>query len=150
MPGYEWKTQVRIVPQNGLEETIVFATAFSDAGGPVRVDLRYEEVIVEREDVNRVLRPLRLGFRVSPDFTFDIVTTVDQANLAKIANRLMSPDFNLFLSLDAGVVEREIEMTRAPSPDPLGGKTANGARFRLGTECIELIDEIPDIGTGSW
>lgn len=148
--GYSWDVQVRMVPLDGAEETLDLMSVMSDASGPNRVRLRYEPEIEEDENLNYRLVQTRFGYRVEVELFFDIVTMADHENLTTIANRLMDPRWTVYLSLDGGTTERVVLMDRAPSPAPLRGKTTAGARYSLGLQCRDLIDELVPIGSGSW
>ena len=125
-------------------------SVMTDASGPTRVVLRYTQEVDEEENLNFRIVQTRFGFRPEVDLFFDIVTMADQENLTKIANRLMSPLWTVFLSLDGGTTERVVLMDRPPSPEPLRGKTNVGARYRLGLKARDLITDLVPIASGSW
>lgn len=148
--GYAWQPQVRYSPLNGIEETVDLLAAFTDIGGPERTGLRYKPEIRDREDITLADRRRILGFRVSLEFRFIITTMADQAALAKMTNRLISPNWDCYFSLDGGVTERVMKLETEPSPRPINNKPFLGAKFRVKLESRDLAEEFPTIGSGTW
>jgi hypothetical protein len=67
----------------------------------------------------------------------------------------MSPDWTVYLSMDGGVTERQVFLSRMDGPDALAGKTYIGGRFLLGLTTTEVFPEMPEFGgigfgLGNW
>lgn len=140
-----------MTPQDGPVETVDLTTAFSKTV-LIGTDPRYREVIENRENLNRGLRPLLIGYRPEIRLIFEITdTTNDHPILGKIHRRLMDAYWMVELDLVNNGMFREIMIRRAASPKPLGKKTVVGARHELRVQCKDPIDRYPDIGPGtSW
>jgi len=154
MSGYKRDIVMRIVPRNGTEAVYWFEDQLTDAGGHTRCAVRYPETMTVREDINRNLRPVVFGVRPEVDIECQIATMADQAFLSGIEDALLRPrEYSVFLSLDGGVVEREVVLASGTMPDPLRGKTYVGARFQLSLRCKSLVQRKPvmmtDPGTGA-
>lgn len=147
MTGYKWDPVWRFVPQNGRSSVLVQASAFTDLGGHVKADVKYKLDSEDRDDVNRVLRPLNFGFRPEVRFSYSIFTMEDQANLATIANALIDPAIDVYLSMDGRVTERRVVLVDAPSPKAVRNKTVIGADFELSVRCADLLDVLPNMAT---
>jgi len=145
--GYEWQPIFRMVPDDGPEQVIVLRSSLTDVGGPGRIRLAYRPVFTRAEDVNRRLAFQRFGFRAAVGIAAEVATMADQAALATILSRLHSDQWRIYLSLDGGVVEREVELASNSGPDAIAGKVSVGASFELGLEAIDLIDTIPAMMT---
>jgi len=153
MSGYKWDPVFRVVPVNGSETVYWLADRLTDCGGHNRIVLRYVESQNIREDINRSLRPVVFGLRPEVEIECQIFSMADQFFLAEIESALLQPrDYAVYLSLDGGVVERQVVLSRVSNPEPLAGKTIVGAVFRLGLRCVDLIATKPammtDPGTG--
>jgi len=148
MSGYKRDIVMRLVPKNGGETVYWFEDQLTDAGGHTRCTVRYPETMTMREDINRNLRPVIFGVRPEVDIECQIATMADQAFLAGIEDALLRPrEYQVFLSLDGGVVEREVVLASGSMPDPLRGKTYVGARFQLSLRCKSMIDRKPVMTT---
>mgnify|MGYP001176765727 CR=1 FL=1 len=144
MPGYIWDPVVRIVPRNGTDIVYWFADELTDVKGATKIALRYVEEFENHEDVNRSLRPIVFGLRPEVDITCVILSMEDQRFLADIESALLLPrDYDVFLSLDGGVVERQVVLAKAIDFEPIRGKTVIGASFTLSLKCVDLIDQRP-------
>ena len=154
MTGYEWRPAFRMTPENGAVEMVRLCEALTDLGGPVSVQIRYVAVIRMREDVNRDLRPHRLGFRVEVDMDCTVRTMEDSGWLTTIAGWLMDRTKVVELSLDDEVTWREVVLRKWEGPRAVAGKTFAGASYGLDVSCKTLIEAPPDIssgsGTGVW
>ncbi len=153
--GFRWWPVLRCVPDNGAEETIDLRAVLTDLGGPMKTDAKYSALQERRETINRRIVPAPFGFRAEIILTLDILTMADAANWTKIVNRCMSPDWTVYLSMDGGVTERQVFLSRMDGPDPLGGKTHVGGRFLLGLTTAEVFPEMPNFGgigfgLGNW
>jgi len=154
MSGYKWDPVFRVVPVNGAETVYWLADRLTDCGGHNRIRLRYVESQNIREDLNRSLRPVVFGLRPEVEIECQIFSMADQAFLSEIESALLQPrDYAVYLSLDGGVVERQVVLSSVSNPEPLAGKTIVGAVFRLGLRCVDLIATKPammtDPGTGA-
>lgn len=144
--GYSRYCVLRMVPRNGEAETLDLMAAFTDADGPVRVDESHVMDRASRRDVNRRNRGRIFGYRWRVRLTFHVLDMTDQAWLAQIVNRAADSDeWSLYLSVDAGSTEEQVELTSHDGPDPIGGKTVVGAAYALGFESVDLLDEVPNI-----
>jgi hypothetical protein len=152
MPGYEWWPMLKITHPNRSDVVIDMRYDFAYAGGPVRVHgPNYALQTLEREDINRAQYARSLGIRVSAGLEFAIGDDMeDHQFIVRIVNAALDPESTLALSLDGGAVYRRVVLTAHDGPDAFGGKTFAGARYRLDFRCADLIDEVPEIGTGSW
>lgn len=147
MTGYKRDTVFRIVPQAGRERLIICNQAFSDAGSETKAEVTYKPEAESRDDVNHRHVPVLFGYRPEVKFEFFIGTMEDHENLAAIAQSLMDPSVDVFLSLDGRITEREVVLVTPPSPKATKNKTVGGATFDLGVSCVELIDRIPAMAT---
>ena len=148
MAGYLWDPVVRITPKNGADIVYWFSDQLTDLGGHTRIAVRYPEVKTDREDINRSLRPIVFGVRPEVDIDCTIFSMADQAFLATIQSALLSPaDYDVFLSLDGGVVERQVVINRNNPPTPIAGKTVLGATVQLQVRCKDLIAQMPAMNT---
>lgn len=144
MSGYKRDVVIRIVPRNGSETVYWLEDRLTDAGGHTRCQVRYPETMIMREDINRNLRPVVFGIRPEVEIEAQILSMADQLCLAEIEDALLRPNaYNVYLSLDGGVVEREVVLGSGSFPDPLRGKTYIGAKFSLAMRCKSLITRKP-------
>lgn len=151
MAGYTWTPYFRLTPTDGAVEVVDLSATGITTPGQLSVDLRHQPVVEKREDVNRRVRPLRLGYRCEATLRFYVGGDMsDAAKLAKVANALLSDAYTVELSLDGGTTYREVWLRDWKGPKPADGKTFAGAEYDLRVECVDLIDEIPAIGSGSW
>jgi len=153
--GYAWHPVIRCVPDNGAEETIDLRTVLTDLHGPMKTDAKYAAIQERRETINRRIVPAPFGFRAEIILTLDILTMADAAHWTKIVNRCMSTNWAVYLSMDGGITERQVFLSRMDGPDPLGGKTHVGGRFLLGLTTVEAFAEMPEFGgigfgLGNW
>lgn len=144
MGGYRWYPRVRIVPANGNEQQLDLSALMTDAGGPVLINVDYPQDRQDRIDVDRRADQTSFGFRPRVRMTFDINAMADHEHLAKIVQALhRTMDRQVFLSLDGGITEREMQMSRTPAPRPFNRKTIAGARYELELEAKDLLEEYP-------
>ena len=148
--GYKWDVRVRIDPVNGDDVSLNLMTLLTDVLGPAFVQLAYVPDIVQRETVNQNQDHFIRGFRPTVTLLFDVTQMNDQATLAQILNALAAPDCDVFLSLDGGTTERRVTLTKNIGPVALGGYTHTGARYSISVEAVDLIQTLPDIGSGTW
>jgi hypothetical protein len=152
MPGYEWWPVCRIDHSDKASVTIDLREDMQFVDGPLRViGPNYAIVRTDREDVNRSLRPMFHGYRVSFELDFAVGDDMgDHDLLARIVSAFMDARYVVSMSLDGGVTFRRVTLSRYDGPDPIAGKTFAGATFRLGFRCADLIDEIPSVASGQW
>ena len=144
--GYRFDPWVRYTPKAGRPEEVWLFGAFTDARGPVWCRPDYRPDTVRRVDVNRRVSRLERGIRCVVDFRFEIAAIADQTNFAKLMSRLGRPDlWKVELSLDGGIVWREIKRSSVDGPDPLAGKPFVGARYQTQVECVDLLPDYPDM-----
>lgn len=144
MSGYKWDPVFRVVPKNGPETIYWLTDRLTDIGSHTKIVLRYVEAMKTREDINRSLRPVMFGLRPEVEIECVILSMADQSFLAEIESALLDPmTYNVFLSLDGGVVEREVVLSNVSNAEPLSGKTVIGATFRLSVRCVDLIQRKP-------
>lgn len=146
--GYAWDVQVRITPANGAPVVLVLRTAMPWAGGAVDVDVSAPELVSEtRETINRVRRDLVLGYRQKIKLTCVVGGDMaDHAILARILTALLDPTKTVALSLDGGIVWRDVILDGAPKgPTPLGGRSRAGASFVLPLVTTLLSSEVDPI-----
>ena len=142
MSGYKRDIVIRVVPMNGAESFHWFADRLTDIGGHVRCTPSYTRQMRMREDLNRIKRPVVFARRVAVSIEVFIATMADQWFLQEIEEALDDTQkYSVFLSLDGGVVEREIVWgdDQGMSPMPLRGKTIAGATFTLNVQTKEPI-----------
>ena len=153
MSGYRWDPVFRVAPINGAETIYWLSDRLTDVGGHTRIGLRYPESMNVREDINRSLRPVVYGIRPEVEISCVILSMADHLFLAEIESALLQPhSHHVYLSLDGGVVEREVVLASVSNAEPLRGKTILGATFSLRVRCVDLIGRKPammtDPGTG--
>jgi hypothetical protein len=153
MSGYRRDPVIRIIPRNSPEEVYWFTDNLTDVGSHTRIMLHYELIQQMREDINRSLRPIIYGWR--PEVTIDCViwSMTDQLFLSRIEEALSDRDgYDVFLSIDGGVVYRRVILMEGADAKPISGKTVVGASFSLAMKCVDLISRRPammtDQGTG--
>jgi hypothetical protein len=167
MPGYKRDIVMRVVPLNGAETIHWFADRLTDLGVHQRCNVTYPRSMQMREDINRVLRPVVYAKRAIVQIEVLMVSMEDQWFLEEIAEALDDTDnYSVFLSLDGGVVEREVVWggESGISPMPISGKTVVGATYMLSLQTKEPIgprgpmmtdpaigmEFLPDGGMESW
>lgn len=150
--SYQWQPLVRITPDNGAVETIDLRTGMTYLGRPVKCAPKWTPATEMREDVNRSARVRVDGVRIDVEFDFDIGGTsmADHEVLSRIVNTLLAQSALVELSLDNGATYREVVLLKYTGPDPFRGKTIAGARFQLDLRCVDLVDEVAPIRSGSW
>jgi hypothetical protein len=134
MPGYKRDIVMRVVPVNGAETIHWFADRLTDLGVHVRCGVTYPRSMRMREDINRVLRPVVYAKRAMVEIEVLIVSMADHWFMEEIAEALDDPaNYSVFLSIDGGVVEREVVWggESGIAPQPIRGKTVVGATFML-------------------
>jgi len=145
-----------MTPGDGDVETLDFTTDFLDGSSPrtvlMRAQPQYPEVQDSRENVLREARPLQIGYLPVVEMEFHVTDMATHHPLiAQFLSRLMDPYWTVELSLDNGTTYREIVLKRAPSFEPIGGKTVAGARMVMTVQARSPILTYPDIGSGtSW
>lgn len=148
MSGYRWDPVFRVSPVNGGDTYYWLSDRLSDVGSHTRINLRYVESMNTREDVNRSLRPVVFGLRPEVDITCAIWTMADQAFLSEIESALLDTSYyRVYLSLDGGVVYRQVVMASATNAEPINGKTIVGAQFTIRVRCVDLITRRPAMAT---
>ena len=148
MSGYKWDPVWRIVPRNGGETVYWMSDELTDCKGHNKITLQYAESMNIREDINRSLRPVVHGVRPEVEIECQIFTMDDQAFLANIESALLLPNhYNVFLSLDGGVTEREVVIKGVSNPTAIRGKTVLGATFTIAVRCVDLIPRRPAMMT---
>lgn len=148
--GYEWYPILRMSPENGSDVTINFRQEFTDANGPTKTHVGHSLERDLREDVNRSLRATYHGFRPEARLTLEILNMEDHQVLAQILERAVSPAWTLYLSLDGGDTEREVILTEYRGPKAIKRKTYLGAEYEIAFGAVDLSDEVPAIGEGTW
>ena len=144
--GYEWHPVFRQTPDNGSAVVVDTRASFTDLGGPETVDIGYDTVRTDREDINRRARSRVWGFRQMISLGIYIDTMADSGALFQILSRLARDDWTTELSLDGSGTYRTVELEDFGGPQPLGGKTVAGARFELSMRGVDLLSEIPEFG----
>ena len=148
MSGYRWDPVFRVAPINGAETIYWLSDRLTDVGGHTRIGLRYPESMNVREDINRSLRPVVYGIRPEVEISCVILSMADHLFLAEIESALLQPhSHHVYLSLDGGVVEREVVLASVSNAEPLRGKTILGATFSLRVRCVDLIGRKPAMMT---
>lgn len=147
MSGYLWSPRVRIVPTDGSAVTLWLPDVMPDARGPNYAQVRYLRQAGRGESVNRRLNYPIYGFRPDVQLEFDLFDMTEQHQLVKIANAAARDDAKLMLSMDGGLVEREVKLKDFQGPIPHAKKTFVGAHFELAFECCDLLTEIPEMMT---
>ena len=148
MSGYKWDPVIRVVYFNGGEAVYWFSDRLTDLGQHTKVELSYPEVQEIVEDLNRSLRPVIYGVRPEVSIFVHILSMADQMFLAEIETALLSPELcSVYLSLDGGVVDREVVIAAPVPMDPIRGKTYIGATFTLSLRCKDVITQKPSMAT---
>lgn len=149
MSSYAWSPRFKFVPTDGIEETLDLMAVLP----PTSVDPSHESDVSARRDVNRKGNARVWGFLPTCKMKFEVIDTTRVAYLLLIANRLRaSALWTTYLSLDGGVTYRQVEAAAKvlDGPDAIQGKTFAGARYTLSVVGVDLIDTVPDLGTGVW
>lgn len=132
--GYKRDIVMRIVPVNGAETVYWFTDRLTDLGMHIRCTPTYPRTMTVHEDLNRVLRTNVQRKSAQIQIEVFIATMTDQWFLQEIEEALDdSANYAVFLSLDGGVVERQVVWLNSEgvAPQPLRGKTVVGATFVL-------------------
>lgn len=145
--GYKWRPTVRIVPQNGRESVTDLSTSMTDSLGASKITLDYKAEMARRKDANHADRSTVFGFRPIVTLEFSVLTMADVQHLAAIAAAANVSGTKLYLSLDGMCVEREALLVDFNGPTALAGKTIVGAEYSLKFECVDLIEQPPDLMT---
>lgn len=139
---YAYQPRFRLVPEDGPQR-LYDLTALTEARGPVRTDVRYEPEKVRRQSVNRKLIEKRFGLRPVCRMGFEIATLAEESWLADIVSSSMRDDVRVYLSLNAGVSEREVYMIGDYARPPLAGKALAGIATDLEFRAVDLVDGVP-------
>jgi len=153
MSQYAWKAVFKFVPTDGIEEVMDLSEVFTDTGRPSSIDVSHVPDVTARIDVNRRGNAKGWGFRPTAKLKFEIFSTERHAYLALIVNRLLATDiWTVYLSLDGGLTYRQVELTPKgyEGPDAIQGKTFVGAKYSLEVQGVDVLDQVPTLGTGVW
>jgi hypothetical protein len=167
LSGYKRDIVMRVVPVNGAETVYWFEDRLTDVAGHTRCTVTYPRTMQMREDINRAMRPVVYAKRAQIQIETIIWTMADHWFLQEIAEALDDPAYySVFLSLDGGVVEREVVWLDANGipPMPIRGKTVVGATFTLSLQTKYPVDRrgpmmtdpttgmefLPDGGMEAW
>lgn len=146
MSGYTRDVVIRISPKNGSDIIRWFEDELTDVGRHTLVELTYPEESERFKDINRSVRSRVFGFRPTVTITVEIMSMADQAFLADVESALADEtSFDVFLSLDGGVVERQVRLRRGGVEKPFRGKVFAGSTFTLDLEAVDLIPTKPSI-----
>ena len=149
MTQYAWRQMFKFVPTDGIEETLDLMAVLP----PTSTDAGYLPDVTPRKDVNRRGNARGWGFLPYCKMKFEVIDSDLQAYLRLIANRLMAEKlWAVYLSLDGGLTWRQVEATSKvlDGPDPIQGKTFAGSKYTLDVVAVDLISEVPALGTGVW
>lgn len=148
--GYQHYAILRMSPQDGADDTLDMMLGFTDCKGPTIIGPpSYEILRDEREDINLSLRSRYDGLRFLCRLRFAISETNDTALLNTIVARSLDPDqWTLYLSIDGGYNEYEVELAEWEGPIPFNGMTRGGAEWVLEFIGSHVITEVPDIIPG--
>lgn len=150
MSQYKWKPVFKFVPTDGIEEVLdLIAVGLT----PTLIDASHEPDVNARIDVNRRGNAKGSGFRPRCKMKFEIVDTALVAYLLLAVNRLLATDiWTVYLSLDGGITYRQVEMAAKgfDGPKAIQGKTFAGATYTLDMQAVDLLDQVPNLGTGVW
>lgn len=147
MAGYTRYALLRMVPLTGEAETLDLMLAFSDLGGPVRIEESHVLDNDSRTDINRRLASRLFGWRHKMRCVFQIFDMTDQGYITTIMNRAADDEWTFYLSIDGGDSEEEVRVTAYDGPDALSRKTVIGAEYSVTFESVDLLTEIPYIDT---
>jgi len=151
MSQYAWRAMFKFVPTDGIEEVMDVGQVFTDTGRPSAIDAGHVPDVTHRIDVNRRGNAMGWGYRARCKMSFEIISTETQAFLALIVNRLLANDiWTVYLSLDGGITYRQVELKSYDGPDAIEGKTFAGAKYSVEVQSVELLDQVPNLGTGMW
>jgi len=147
--GYGWWPLVRLTPQNGPVSVIDLRNDLLSVQGPTKVTGPRPKLVQElRETVNRRLRPRVYGIRWEIRFVFEVVADMaDHDQIVALVNAYLRRDTTIELSLNGDEVYRECVISAYEGPEPLAGKTFVGARYELAFQTVDLVDELPAIGS---
>ncbi len=141
MSGYKRDIVIRIVPVNGAEAVHWFTDRLTDLGIHTACVPVYPRTMTMREDINRILRPRVITKRAQIAISVAIASMADQWFLQEIEEALDDPlNYSVFLSLDGGVVEREVVWLDSGGVAPVPVvKTCVGATFTLSLQTKEPV-----------
>lgn len=149
--GYAFRTKFRIVPETGTEETIDLQTAIARTRGPISVRPKYTPDIKTKDNINHDATQRNFRWRVEVEIDFEIVGDMaDHAPLVRILNALMRPDHAVYLTLDNGAVYRQVLLIGNKGPDTIKGRSHAGAKYEITLRCVNPVEELVPIGSGSW
>jgi hypothetical protein len=149
MSQYAWKPVWKFVPTDGSEETLDLMEVLP----PTSVDAAHEPDLQSRIDVNKRGNSKGSGFRPTCKMKFEIVDTALVQYLLLIVNRLMADQiWTVYLSLDIGITYRQVQLQQKgfDGPKAIEGKTFAGAIYSIAVEGVDLIDQVPALGSGVW
>jgi hypothetical protein len=146
--GHSWTPIVRVTPPAGAAYSVTLSNlVFMTVCQP-----SYEEQAVVKEMLNRSIRKVPYGFRVHVHQEFEFYTpAADETTLAEqVISPASDPDDDVLIeiSLDNGAVYREAELV-GYSQGPIEKKNI-GLLVSLDWTCVQLIENKPAIGSGSW
>lgn len=152
MTAYAWWPMFRITPDNGVAETLDFRTGFLNPGVAVRTEPSWSAEGKQRLDINKSERPRMDGWRVEVELELHVwgEAMPDHEPIARLVSAAWAEGYTIALSCDAGVTYRDVVLTKYGGPDPIAGKTFVGAKFKLTFRCVDLIDDVAAIASGSW
>lgn len=147
MGGYQHYVTLRMSPLDGADETMDMMLAFTDCKGPTIIGPpNYEIERTRRQDINRRRATRFWGLRFECALRFAIIDMDDSLLLSKVVKRGLDTDqWTLYLSIDGGYNEHEVELDDWEGPLPLNGNTNAGAEWVLEFVARNLIDEVPDV-----
>jgi hypothetical protein len=150
MSQYGWLPMVKFVPTDGIEEVLdLIAVGLR----PTKIEPTHEPDITGRIDSNRRSNAKFYGFRPACKMTFEVIDTSLVSYLHLITNRVPANDvWTVYLALDNGVTYRQIDPASKllTGPVAIQGKTFAGATYTLDLMAVDLIDQVPGLGTGVW
>jgi len=149
MSQYAWKAVFKFVPTDGIEETLDLMETIP----PKSIEVSHEPDVTSRIDVNRRGNAKGWGLRPRATFKWEIIDTALVAYILLIVNRLMADQtWTVYLSLDGGITYRQVELIPKgyTGPDAIQGKTFAGAKYSLEVQGVDVLDQVPTLGTGVW
>jgi len=149
MSQYAWRPVFKFVPTDGIEETLDLMEVLP----PKSVEPDHQPDVTARTDVNRRSNAKPWGFRPICKMTFEVIDTSLVQYLLLVVNRLRQNDtWTVYLSLDGGLTHRQMDPDAKfhDGPKAIQGKTFAGATYTLAVQAVDLIDQVPGLGTGVW
>jgi len=144
--AHTYYPKFRMTPPAGAQLTYDLTSYSYVTGNVVTDDALFEEM----EMLDRSVQQTRYGFRRSAVLTFEFPTeSSDETELAEdILTFAMNDEWVVELSMDNGTTYREVVLSSF-SRQPLVDKNI-GVRVETVWTCVDILEDLKKIGTGTW